>query len=77
MHFAATDEFWIGSADMMHRNPTVVGGDGRQGPLIDGRPRRGIRVGDGSVDPVLELGSDGSWTVCRVTADRFATTRCG
>ena len=64
MHFAAIDEFWIGSADMMHRNL-----DRRVEVMAQVRDRRLTdyleEVFDSAMHPSTrcwELASDGSWT---------------
>ena len=64
MHFRAIDEFWIGSADMMHRNL-----DRRIEVMAQVKDRRLTasldEVFDSAMDPSTrcwELGSDGSWT---------------
>ncbi len=64
MHFRALDEFWIGSADMMHRNL-----DRRVEVMAQVKDRRLTAELDGVFDSALhpstrcwELGSDGSWT---------------
>ncbi len=64
MHFRAIDEFWIGSADMMHRNL-----DRRVEVMAQVRDRRLTDYLDEVFDSAMhpgtrcwELGSDGSWT---------------
>ncbi len=64
IHFSATDEFWIGSADMMHRNL-----DRRVEVLAQVKdPRLTAQLGDvfeSALDPATrcwELSSDGQWT---------------
>lgn len=64
MHFGAIDEFWIGSADMMHRNL-----DRRVEVMAQVRDRRLTdyldEVFDSAMHPSTrcwELGADGSWT---------------
>ncbi|HSA40536.1 MAG TPA: polyphosphate kinase 1, partial [Mycobacterium sp.] len=64
IHFNAIDEFWIGSADMMHRNL-----DRRVEVLVQVKdPRLSAQldtVFNSALDPATlcwELGSDGAWT---------------
>lgn len=64
LHFNAIDEFWIGSADMMHRNL-----DRRVEVMAQVKdPRLTAQLGDlfeSALDPSTrcwELGSDGQWT---------------
>lgn len=64
LHFAAIDEFWIGSADMMHRNL-----DRRVEVMAQVRdPRLTAQLNDmfeSAMDPATrcwELGTDGRWT---------------
>ncbi len=64
MHFEAIDEFWIGSADMMHRNL-----DRRVEVMAQVRDRRLTsyldEVFESTMNPSTrcwELGSDGTWT---------------
>ena len=64
MHFRAIDEFWIGSADMMHRNL-----DRRVEVMARVKDRRLteylVEVFDSAMHPATrcwELGSDGKWT---------------
>ena len=64
IHFRAIDEFWIGSADMMHRNL-----DRRvevlaqvKDPAADRAAERHLRVGAGSRHALLGAGTDGQWT---------------
>jgi len=64
MHFSAIDEFWIGSADMMHRNL-----DRRVEVMAQVRERRWTdyldEVFDSAMHPSTrcwELGPDGNWT---------------
>ena len=64
MHFEAIDEFWIGSADMMHRNL-----DRRVEVMAQVKDRRLTgylnEVFDSTMHPSTrcwELGSDGNWT---------------
>jgi polyphosphate kinase len=64
MHFAAIDEFWIGSADMMHRNL-----DRRVEVMAQVKDRRLTGYLDEMFGSAMhpstrcwELGSDGSWT---------------
>lgn len=64
LHFKAIDEFWIGSADMMHRNL-----DRRVEVMAQVKdPRLTAQLGDlfeSALDPSTrcwELGSDGQWT---------------
>jgi polyphosphate kinase len=64
MHFGSIDEFWIGSADMMHRNL-----DRRVEVLAQVKdPRLTAQLNDlfdSALDPATrcwELGSDGQWT---------------
>lgn len=64
MHFQAIDEFWIGSADMMHRNL-----DRRVEVMAQVKDRRLTgylgEVFDSALHPSTrcwELGSDGNWT---------------
>ena len=64
MHFTAIDEFWIGSADMMHRNL-----DRRVEVMAQVRERRLTdyldEVFDSAMNPSTrcwELGADGNWT---------------
>ncbi|BBY32326.1 RNA degradosome polyphosphate kinase [Mycolicibacter minnesotensis] len=64
IHFQAIDEFWIGSADMMHRNL-----DRRVEVMVQVRnPRLTAQLGDvfdSAMDPATrcwELGSDGQWS---------------
>lgn len=64
IHFGAIDEFWIGSADMMHRNL-----DRRVEVLVQVKdPRLTAQLDDlfeSALDPSTrcwELGSDGQWT---------------
>ena len=64
MHFRAIDEFWIGSADMMHRNL-----DRRVEVMAQVKDRRLTaylhEVFESAMHPSTrcwELGSDGSWT---------------
>ena len=64
MHFEAIDEFWIGSADMMHRNL-----DRRVEVMAQVKDRRLTgylnEVFESAMHPSTrcwELGSDGSWT---------------
>ncbi|OBF91415.1 RNA degradosome polyphosphate kinase [Mycobacterium sp. 852002-51163_SCH5372311] len=64
IHFNAIDEFWIGSADMMHRNL-----DRRVEVMAQVKdPRLTIQLDDlfeSALDPATrcwELGSDGQWT---------------
>jgi polyphosphate kinase len=64
MHFRAIDEFWIGSADMMHRNL-----DRRVEVMAQVKDRRLTdyieEVFDSAMHPgtrCWELGSDGKWT---------------
>ena len=64
MHFRAIDEFWIGSADMMHRNL-----DRRVEVMAQVRDRRLTdylgEVFESAMDPSTrcwELGPDGRWT---------------
>ena len=64
MHFGAIDEFWIGSADMMHRNL-----DRRVEVMAQVRDRRLTdylqEVFASAMHPATrcwELGSDGDWT---------------
>lgn len=64
MHFAAIDEFWIGSADMMHRNL-----DRRVEVMAQVKERRLTdyldEVFGSAMHPATrcwELGSDGNWT---------------
>jgi polyphosphate kinase len=64
MHFAAIDEFWIGSADMMHRNL-----DRRVGVMAQVKDRRLTgyldEVFESAMHPSTrcwELGPDGTWT---------------
>ena len=64
MHFDAIDEFWIGSADMMHRNL-----DRRVEVMAQVKDRRLTaylgEMFDSTMDPETrcwELGSDGQWT---------------
>ena len=64
MHFAAIDEFWIGSADMMHRNL-----DRRVEVMAQVKDRRLTSYLDEMFDSTMhpstrcwELGADGQWT---------------
>jgi polyphosphate kinase len=64
MHFAAIDEFWIGSADMMHRNL-----DRRVEVMAQVKDRRLTgyldEVFESAMHPSTrcwELGADGKWT---------------
>lgn len=64
MHFAGIDEFWIGSADMMHRNL-----DRRVEVMAQVRDRRLTDYLDEMFDSTMhpstrcwELSADGSWT---------------
>ena len=64
MHFQGIDEFWIGSADMMHRNL-----DRRVEVMAQVKDRRLTEQLDEMFDSAMhpatrcwELGSDGSWT---------------
>jgi polyphosphate kinase len=64
MHFEAIDEFWIGSADMMHRNL-----DRRVEVMAQVKDRRLTaylgEMFDSTMDPETrcwELGPDGQWT---------------
>jgi polyphosphate kinase len=64
MHFEAIDEFWIGSADMMHRNL-----DRRVEVMAQVKDRRLTaylgEIFDSTMDPSTrcwELGPDGQWT---------------
>jgi len=64
MHFRAIDEFWIGSADMMHRNL-----DRRVEVMAQVKDRRITRYLDDVFESAMhpstrcwELGSDGRWT---------------
>ncbi|KKB99374.1 RNA degradosome polyphosphate kinase [Mycolicibacter arupensis] len=64
IHFQAIDEFWIGSADMMHRNL-----DRRVEVMVQVKnPRLTAQLADvfdSAMDPATrcwELGSDGQWT---------------
>ncbi|ORV39647.1 RNA degradosome polyphosphate kinase [Mycolicibacter engbaekii] len=64
IHFRAIDEFWIGSADMMHRNL-----DRRVEVMVQVKnPRLTAQLGDvfdSAMDPATrcwELGPDGQWT---------------
>ncbi|OBA82393.1 RNA degradosome polyphosphate kinase [Mycobacterium sp. 1164966.3] len=64
IHFNAIDEFWIGSADMMHRNL-----DRRVEVMAQVKdPRLTVQLDDlfeSALDPATrcwELGSDGQWT---------------
>jgi len=64
MHFAAIDEFWIGSADMMHRNL-----DRRVEVMAQVKDRRLTDYLDEVLDSAMhpstrcwELAADGSWT---------------
>ena len=64
MHFQAIDEFWIGSADMMHRNL-----DRRVEVMAQVKdPRLTAQLDEmfeSAMDPATrcwELGPDGSWT---------------
>ncbi|WP_046301084.1 RNA degradosome polyphosphate kinase [Mycobacterium sp. UM_Kg27] len=64
IHFRAIDEFWIGSADMMHRNL-----DRRVEVMVQVKnPRLTTQLGDvfdSAMDPATrcwELGPDGQWT---------------
>jgi polyphosphate kinase len=64
IHFRAIDEFWIGSADMMHRNL-----DRRVEVMAQVKdPRLTAQLDDifeSALDPATrcwELGSDGQWT---------------
>ncbi|MBX9981318.1 MULTISPECIES: RNA degradosome polyphosphate kinase [Mycobacterium] len=64
LHFNAIDEFWIGSADMMHRNL-----DRRVEVMAQVKdPRLTAQLGElfeSALDPATrcwELGSDGQWT---------------
>ena len=64
IHFRAIDEFWIGSADMMHRNL-----DRRVEVMAQVKdPRLTAQLNDvfeSAMDPATrcwELGPDGSWT---------------
>jgi len=64
IHFDAIDEFWIGSADMMHRNL-----DRRVEVMAQVKdPRLTVRLDDmftSAMDPATrcwELGQDGTWT---------------
>jgi len=64
IHFRAIDEYWIGSADMMHRNL-----DRRVEVMAQVKdPRLTAQLGDifeSALDPgtrCWELGADGSWT---------------
>lgn len=78
MHFSAIDEFWIGSADMMHRNL-----DRRVEVMAQVRERRwtdyldGVRLGDAH-DEVLGVGAPTAiGRPHRRTAVKSAITRCG
>lgn len=79
MHFRAIDEFWIGSADMMHRNL-----DRRVEVMAQVKDRRLTEqlneMFESAMHPATrcwELASDGSWTASPGTGARFATTRRG
>ena len=78
IHFRAIDEFWIGSADMMHRNL-----DRRVEVMAQVKdPRLAAQLSDvfdSALDPATrcwELGRDGSWTAVAARGSRrCATTR--
>jgi len=72
MHFHAIDEFWIGSADMMHRNL-----DRRVEVMAQVKDRRLTDELDGVFESAMhpstrcwELGSDGSWTAAPQAGDQ-------
>ena len=77
-NFTRINEFWIGSANMMHRNL-----DRRVEVLVQVKdPRLTAQLNDifeSALDPATrcwELGPDGQWTALPKPATRFATTRC-
>lgn len=77
LHFRGADEFWIGSADMMHRNL-----DRRVEVMAQVKdPRLAAQLGDmfdSTLDPRTRcwvLHPDGSWVASPPTARTSANTR--
>ncbi len=80
IHFRAIDEFWIGSADMMHRNldRRVEVMAQVKDPRLTDATGRGVRLGDESGHPVLGAGCRRAvGRRHRRRARRCATIRCG
>ena len=59
IHFHAIDEYWIGSADMMHRNldRRVEVMAQVKDPRLDRTNERHLRIGDGPEDSLLGAGA--------------------